>query len=154
VKMQIAQGFVDEEFSANSLRLCDKYGIKYGITIDRTTGFNASLTNWKGIYILAFEGTAMTSGKDWWANIWQGVGGRPEQYNQALALAKAVQASVGNRLIVIRVRLRRNTFLLNGLCEKISPIFRKIIDMSYRRSKSTCSKAHVFLTPRPPILLT
>lgn len=69
---------------------------------DPDTGFRAQLYRPVdgGPAILAFAGTDMKSPRDWLTNLWQGLGGIPEQYNQALELTQRVRAELGDNVIL------------------------------------------------------
>ena len=65
-------------------------------------GFNAALyRSADGAFYLAFEGTSFTSGNDWYANISQALGFKTPQYEQAVALAKAVRDALGDNVVLV-----------------------------------------------------
>lgn len=76
-----------------------------GINPDALTGPGGFAANVyrdaDGHYVLAFQGTDPTSLDDWGANVQQGVGLLSLQHAQAIALAGAVEASVGDDNLVL-----------------------------------------------------
>ncbi len=85
------------------LQPIDNYTIDPSFTAnDSGTGFRAQLYRPVdgGPAILAFAGTDMKSPLDWITNLWQGLGGIPDQYSQALELTQRVRAELGDNVIL------------------------------------------------------
>ena len=66
-------------------------------------GFSAHLTysETTKTYYLAFRGTEKNDGWDVWADVWQGVGFRTSQFEQAIELTRAVQSKLGDARLVL-----------------------------------------------------
>ncbi|REF27512.1 hypothetical protein BDD26_2300 [Xenorhabdus cabanillasii] len=74
-----------------------KAGIDPDILDDTSTGFQAGIYRYKGLYIVSFAGSNEI--KDFMASIRQGLGYNEEQYNQAVELAQAALKAFGENVI-------------------------------------------------------
>ncbi len=79
--------------------LAEELGIKYS-DYDRD-GFGAALYRSGDHYYMAYRGTQLNSLIDWRANIMQGLGLRPSQYEMAVALAYLVRAKYGQNVTFV-----------------------------------------------------
>ena len=77
--------------------LLDKEGIPY----DSKHGFAAALYKINGHYYLVFRGTQGGSLRNWWANLRQALGFPSSQYEQAIELARAARAKLGDNVTLV-----------------------------------------------------
>jgi hypothetical protein len=76
-----------------------KVGIDPALRSNDASGFDAEIyTDGNGRYTLAYRGT--DAGKDWGANLGQGLGFETAQYNQAIVLAKQARTAFGDELVI------------------------------------------------------
>ncbi len=74
-------------------------GIQPSALKDPGTGFRAGIyRDGDGHYVLAFAGTS--DGKDWLANVEQGLGLSAAQYREAATLARQAKAAYGDNLVI------------------------------------------------------
>lgn len=79
---------------------CLRVGIDPALRSDRASGFDADLySDGQGRYVLAYRGT--DAGRDWAANLGQGLGLETVQYNRAMALAVEAKVAFGNELVIV-----------------------------------------------------
>lgn len=64
-------------------------------------GYDATVYEQDGRYVLAYQGTDPTSVKDWAANLTQGTGQLSTQHVQAISAAEALQDAVGDDNVVL-----------------------------------------------------
>ncbi|MBC8945908.1 MULTISPECIES: alpha/beta hydrolase [Xenorhabdus] len=74
-----------------------KAGIDPDILDDTSTGFQAGIYHYKGLYIVSIAGSNEI--KDFMASIRQGLGYNEKQYNQAVALSQAALKAFGENVI-------------------------------------------------------
>ena len=79
--------------------LLKKLGIKY----NPRGGFAAALYKINGRYYLAFRGTEIRSLRDWWSNFRQAFGFGSPQFDQAIALAKAVHKALDGNVTFVGI---------------------------------------------------
>jgi RHS repeat-associated protein len=93
-------------YQSNDGGLLPAKGISYSPTGSAgrygTSGFSAVLTYSAktDTYYLAFRGSEWST-QDWWTNLFQGVGFRTSQYDQAIQLAEEVKAKLGDSTLVL-----------------------------------------------------
>lgn len=74
-------------------------GIDPALRSSDASGFDADIyTDGRGRYALAFRGT--DAGRDWGANLGQGLGFETAQYNQAIMLSRQAKVAFGEELVI------------------------------------------------------
>lgn len=74
-------------------------GIDPALRSNDASGFDADIyTDGRGRYALAFRGT--DAGRDWGANLGQGLGFETAQYNQAIMLSRQAKVAFGEELVI------------------------------------------------------